>query len=260
MAKNQNNKADKQYKEDIIFFRISSLFIVVCAAIIGIFRLNTNAAKLTFFRTVRNPVYMIVMGVLLLLTGGYAAYVKKKKIDESMRSYSSLNFFSIVLYLVAVSVYWGWFNNPSLWVLVVATIVLALLYMVYHIYDRDFFLFTVANAVFLVTLWGFSIGSLVKTILSALLVVASALCCFGAYKLSAKYRAEKKRKLHFEPTYISFILMIALLVLEIVGGIRTAVDAAGFSSTIGEAVVYGVMFFQYLAGGIYYTIRLIKEA
>lgn len=260
MAKNQNNKADRQYKEDIIFFRISSLFIVACAAIIGIFRLTGDPAKLAFFRTVRNPVYMIVMAALLVLTGGYVAYTKKKKIDESMRSYSSWNFFSIVLYAVGVSIYWGWFDNPSLWVLVVATIVLALLYMVYHIYDRDFFLFTVANAVFLVTLWAFSIGSLVKTIVSALLVVASALCCYAAYKLSAKYRTEKNRKLHFEPIYISFVLMIVLLVLEIVGGIRTAVDAAGFSASIGEAVVYGVMFFQYLAGGIYYTIRLIKEA
>ena len=48
---------------------------------------------------------------------------------------------------------------------------------------------------------------------------------------------------------------MVLLVLEIVGGIRSA-----FGSSIGDAFIYGVLFFQYLAGGIYYTIKLIKEA
>lgn len=251
MAKNQKNKPTNQYKEDIITFRMSSLFVLACAAIVGIFRLTNGHAMLAFYRTVRKPAYIAVMAVLLVLSAAFFLYNKLKKKDESARSYASINYLSIVLYAVGVSFYCGYMNNPSPWVLIVATIGLSLLYMIYHIYERDFFVFSLGNLVFLTTVWAFSVGSLFKAVVSAILVVLSALCCVYAYKLSRK----KSGKLRFEPVYISFLIAVILLVLEIVGGIRSA-----FGSSIGDAFVYGVLFFQYLAGGIYYTIKLIKEA
>jgi len=118
--------------------------------------------------------------------------------------------------------------------------------------------FTLSNLVFLTTVWAFSIGSVFKAIVSGCLVVLSALCCVYSYKQSKKQ--PRGAKLRLEPIYISFLIAMVLLVLEIVGGIRTAVDAAGLGASVGDAFIYGVMFFQYLVGGIYYTIKLIKEA
>lgn len=258
MAKVKKNAPANQYKEDIITFRMSSLFVLACAAIVGIFRLTNGKNMLAFYRLVRTPGYIIAAAVLLAASIGYVIFNKVNKKDESMRSYASLNFLSVVLYGIGVSFYCGWMNNPNPWVLIVATIGLTLLYMVYHIYERDFFIFTLSNLVFLTTIWIFSIGSVFKAVVSGALVVLCALCCVYAYKQSKK--APRGVKLRFEPVYISFLIAVVLLVLEIVGGIRSAVSAAGLGASIGEAFVYGVLFFQYLAGGIYYTIKLIKEA
>lgn len=260
MAKNMSNKAGKQYKEDILFFRMSSLFIVACAAIMGIFRLTNDRMKLQFYRLIHTPVYSVILGLLLCGTAAFFIYNKVKKKDESERTYASINYLSLVLYAVGVSVYWGYMNSPSLWVLVVVTIALTLLYMIYHIYDRDFFLFTLSNLIFLAMIWFFSLGSLFKAVVSGLFVVLAALCCVVAYRMSRKAKEKKHGKLHYEPIYISFLITILLLVLELAGGIHSAVSAAGLGASVGEAFVYGVMFFQYLAGGIYYTIKLIREA
>ena len=258
MAKNKKNTVSNRYKEDIITFRMSSLFVLACAAIVGIFRLNDGKNLLAFYRLVHTTAYTVTVLLLLAASAAYLLYNKINKVDESARSYSSFNFFSVMLYVCGVSFYCGYMNNPSAWVLITATIGLSLLYMIFHIYERDFFLFTLSNLVFLTTVWTFSIGSVFNAIVSGCLVVLSALCCVYSYKQSKKQ--PRGAKLRLEPIYISFLIAMVLLVLEIVGGIRTAVDAAGLGASVGDAFIYGVMFFQYLVGGIYYTIKLIKEA
>lgn len=244
------NKSSQQYKEDIIFFRMSMLFLLTCAAVIGIFRLNGNAIALEFYRMVRNPVYVVA---ILLLFAGSAVYMylnKKNKTDESQRSFASVNYVSVMAYIVGVSFYWGYTASPSTRFILAVTICLPLLYFIYHIYKKDFFVFSLSNFIFLCALWAFSLADIKSAVISAVLVGVSAACCVVSYNCTKKYAGSKDYKYRFELIPISFVITMALIVFDYF------IEVSFITST----VISTIMLFQYLAGGIYYTVKLIREA
>ena len=244
------NKSSNQYKEDIIFFRMSMLFLLTCAAVMGIFKLGSGKAALQFFRVVRNPIYIVI--VLVLLAGSliYMYLNKKNKTDESLKSFSSMNFVSIMAYITGVSFYWGYTSSPSTRFILAVTICLPLLYFIYHIYKKDFFVFSLSNFVFLCALWAFSLASIKSAILSALLVGVSAACCVVSYNCSKKFAGNKDYKYRFELIPISFVITMALIVFDYFITVPFITTSA----------ISTIMLFQYIAGGIYYTVKLIREA
>lgn len=252
MAKKSNNskRAEQQYKEDIIFFRMCSLFILACAAILGIFKLK-NSVSNAFYRLAHTPAFTIAMGIFLLLAVGYWIYCRANRIDESVKSYASINILSVMTCVFAFTLYWGRFGLQANYeMLITLTIALPLLYIVHHIYKKDFFIFTFANLLLLSGMWFFIRRGLLRTVTAALLLAAAAYCCFVAYKSAKKLSETDNYKHSSWPVCISFLITTVLIVL------LTFVKIPFFTHSLS----YTIVFFQYLAGAIYYTIKLIREA
>lgn len=246
MAKNRV-KSTQQFKEDILFFRMSALFILACMAIIGIFNLDGSALGLSFWRLARNPLYLTVVAILLAVSLVYTIICKKNGKDESEKTFSSANYTSVAAYIFLASLYWGFAEKTSPWVLLAATICLTLLYFIYNIYKKDFFLFSASNFIFLVTIWLFSFSGLFYKVLAAVMLAVSAYCCYYCY---SKVKTNSEKGTTVVPVYVSFVIVAALIVFKHFISI----------SYITSGIVTSVMLFQYLIFGIYYTIRLIREA
>lgn len=245
---NKKNKSNKQYKEDVLFFRMSALFIAACIAMIGIFRLNGTHFALDFWRLSRNPAYIAVVAVIFAAALIYALICRKNKKDESEKTFSSLNLLSVASYILVVSLYWGFAQKTSAWALLFATICAMLLYLINNIFKKDFFIFSLSNVIFVAAIWMFSFEGIFYTIIAALVLALSAYMCFYAYK-TEKDNAKKENLCVF-PVYVSFVIAAAIIVFRyfIVSPVLTS------------SLVTAILIFQYIIFGILYTIRLIKEA
>lgn len=249
MAK-KSKKSTQQYKEDVIFFRICSIFLLACAAIIGIFNLK-NTASNAFYRLAHTPAFTIAMGIFLLIAFGYWVYCRMNKIDESEKTYASINILSVVAYAFGFTFYWGrWGLYADFEMLITLTIAFPLLYVIYHIYKKDFFIFSLANLLFISGIWFFVRGGLINTIIAAFILAVSASSCYFAYRSAKQLSASDSYKHSFWPVCASFIISVVLVVL------LNVIKVPFFTHSIS----WTIMFFQYLAGGIYYTIKLIREA
>lgn len=245
----QSKKSTQQYKEDILFFRMSMLFILACAAVIFIFRLK-NTPSNAFHRLAAQPAFLAVLAVPTVLTFVYWVICRKNHKDESERSFSSANYFAVMAYIFLFSLYWGWTLSPRYGTVITLTIALPLLYFIYHIYKRDFFIFSAANLIFLATIWFFNRGGLKYTIAAGVCLALSAYSCYYGYRMSQKYAHTESYRYSFEPISISFLIMVVLVVLLNVLHL----------SFLNVYIVWIVMLFQYLTAGIYYTIKLLREA
>jgi hypothetical protein len=154
-------------------------------------------------------------------------------------------------YVFCFTLYWGRFGlQPNYEMIITLTIALPLLYVVHHVYKKDFFIYSCANLLLLSGVWLYIRGGLLRTAIAALLLAASAYGCFVAYKSAKKLSATDNYKHSSWPVCISFLIAVVLVVL------LTFIKIPFFTHSLS----YTIMFFQYLAGGIYYTIKLIREA
>ena len=73
--------------------------------------------------------------------------------------------------------------------------------------------------------------------------------CFYTYKVSAKLKG-KKDKCIFEPVFFSFVLTVLFISLSKFIGVPFITSSVTMIAIIA----------QYVLGGIYYTVKLIREA
>ncbi len=244
-------KGSTQYKDDIIFFRMSVFFVLCGVAIFFLLRLRdtVDLASDIYIWSKMLP-YRIVSVVLSALSLGCFIFCKVKKIDESERSFSSGNIASVVCYLSGGFLYWGTTYSPRYDALITLTVAFALLYFIYHIFHRDFFAFSVANLVFLSTAWLFTRGGLKFVIASAIALALCAACCYSAYRVSQSLKRKKSKGVRVEPVLVSFLITVVLISLSKFIGVPF----------ITPTVVMLAIIVQYAAFGIYYTVKLIREA
>lgn len=248
ILRSKNRKLSKE-KEDLIFLKLASMFFMACAAIIFILKLNDPTTRgnvaLWFYRLAKNPVYLIIMGVLLAASLAFYIWCKVKKVDESNKTVASINYVSVLSYILASSIYFRYTNDYKMMLFV--TIALALLYFVYYIYRNEFFVFSLSNLINAVALWCFisniTSGKILVKVLALIVMVA-----YLAYVIfqSVKQNDGKEKKL-YAPVFVS-----------------TAIFAAGilcslFVPSITDLTLIAVMVVQYIAAAVIYTIRLIRE-
>ncbi len=252
MAKsNLPKKGDAQYKEDIIFFRMSVFFVLCGAAIFFFLRLRdtVDLASDIYIWSKMLPCRIVAV-VLALLSLCYFVFCKVKRFDESERSFSSGNIASVVCYLSGGFLYWGTTYSPRYDALITLTVAFTLLYFIYHHFRRDFFAFSVSNLVFLSTAWLFTRGGLKFAIASAIALAFCAACCYLAYRVSRSLKRKKSKNCGFEPVLISFLITVVFISLSKFIGV----------SFVTPTVMMLAIIVQYVAFGIYYTVKLIMEA
>lgn len=251
MSKKSSSKKDNQrYKADVLFFRMS-FFVAVC--IFGVvfllqLRDSIDLASDIYILSKRLSA-RIVSIVLALASVGFFAYCRFKGADESEKTFSSGNIASLVCSFVGAFLYWGTTYHPRYDAMITLAVSFTVLYLIYNIYRKDFFAFSVSNLVFLSTAWCFTRGAYKFLILRTLGLVLCVACCYAAFTMSKRIKDKKGKKLRFEPIAFSFLITVVLISLSQFIGIPF----------VSLSLAMNIIIAQYLAFGIYYTVKLIRE-
>lgn len=182
-------------KSDMDFYKMSALFFILCGVLLLILNVSTTLTMrhatgrnmaYELYKLFRSPAYMVVAGILLAASVVWVIVNKVKKVNESGRVMSSVNALALMLYVTAFSLFFGVriVNNAAdCMFALAATIVLALLYYIYKIYHRDFFVFSVENALLALLLYRYWHVYTTRGLVGKVLLVA-AFAAVGAVAVS----------------------------------------------------------------------------
>ncbi len=250
-AKKQINVADKHLKEDIIFFKSSVLFLLLCAAVL--FTLRVDGMSKTFYMMTAsflpyaygNVQLLFIFGVLTVAAAVYYVVCRKNKKDESMSYFSSTNMLCLAAFCEAYC--FTYHIDGSSVKLLVLTFVCGVLYYINKFYNSDVVWYYLFNVLLCYNLWSFfgtaaSSRPALGIVLKAFGVIGIVAVCYFAYK--AKAKAEKSQFIVW-PFAMTAVIFVALAVL------------CGIS-TITTTLAMVVMLVQFIAAGVYYTIKLLK--
>ena len=259
------NRVKENKKEDILFFKMTGMFFIACFLIAFFLRLanaqgrGEDNAALNFYNLCKNPVYLAVLGVLFVLAVVFFIYRKVSRKDEKNKYLASINLVALTGYALFCSVAYTHISQPII-PLLIGTAVLIVLYYIFYIFKRDFFIFSVIAAVFAGILWIFAgkidLGSVIAKVAFAVLGLAACLF-FDLYHRKSAVRkqtteanhgkaARKHASLTFWPCYVLFAVFAVLL----------------FGTPylpLGTLSIMITMLVIFIAAGLFYTIRLIQE-
>ncbi|MBR3996532.1 MAG: hypothetical protein IKI97_14805 [Clostridia bacterium] len=278
MAKNNVKQYDPKLKEDIASFKASSAFIIFCFIIfLTVSKLQNNGPLYNFRNYLDNNIWL-----LLIPFGIFAASValrlvaKTKKRDESYSYFSTRDFLGLSSLFVVYSLTFASTTNIFMYSLVVVGFAVG--YYSKHFFTTDFYAITILNLALAFGLWlAFgNMGSLSwestlattsKILLAAGVVVTVVLVVIFAFAgmISKKKKATgilnntllvygidgKKTpysKLCLAPVFISVVIGIAL------AGILYF-----FPQHLTVLVAEIILLVQYVALGVFYTVRLINQ-
>ena len=259
-------------KSDVDFYKMSSMFFILCAMVLLIMRVSTTLAQrhasglnmaYELYKLFRHPVYIAVVSLLLVASAVWVVVSRVKKTDESLRVLSSVNALAPMLYVAYFSAYFGVkiVNNASDCMFILAvTVVLALLYYVSKIYHQDFLLFSLENALLAGLLYKYwhvytTRGIAGKVLLVIVFAAVGIAASWYIKKNCTKHPSQriKQRSLLFFPYYISLAFWTVFMFIKIS-------DVTGEAPlSINSTTMLTVMLAQYIVFAIVYTIKLIRE-
>ncbi len=253
MPKNFSSKEqEKMYRQDILSFRMSALFILAVIMTVVLFNLRSSILRIEIHSLSRNHTSRIVASCIPVLPIVWFLICKLRKVDESLRLISSANVVCVVTYICALFLYWGTTYHP-LALAFSLTLYLPLLYFIYNMFEKDFFVFSLSNFVFASALYltgitGLTgIARIIVSIAAGVALSLSAFMCYHSYYLSKKFTKNKKYKYTFTPAYISFVLTIVFVSLSNVMNI-----------TFVNQYKWYAFAAQYIIFAIYYIIKFFK--
>ena len=253
MPKNFSSKEqEKMYRADILSFRMSALFILAVIMTVVLFNLRSSILRVEIYSLSRKTVGRIVASCIPVLPIVWFLICKLRKVDESLRLISSANVACVVTYICALFLYWGTTYHP-LPLAFSLTICLPLLYFIYNMFEKDFFVFSLSNFVFASALYLTrttelaGIARIIVIIAAGAALSLSAVMCYHSYRLSNKLIKNKKYKYTFTPVYVSFVLAVVLVSLSNVMNIAFVNQYKWYAFAA-----------QYIIFAIYYIIKFFK--
>lgn len=269
LSQNKKQNASALKKNDMDFYKMSALFFLLCAAVLLILNVSTTitarhatGANMAYelYKLFRSPAYIVVAGLLFAASAVWAIVCRVKKTDESMRVFSSVNAFAIMLYVIGFSAYFGLHivNNPAdCMFALAATIIVGLLYYIAKIYHRDFLVFSVENALLALFLYRYwHIYTTPGIVAKILLIAAFAAAGFAFFRLIAQKTATRtKNGKKYAP--LAFPYFISLIIWAFFMFIKLP-DISG-APLVSSGAMLTVMLVQYIIFAIVYTIKLIRE-
>ncbi len=253
------------------FYKMSGLFLVLCGLVMLLLKVSStltarhnSGRNLAYqmYTLFRHPAYIAVVGVLLVGAIVWFVVSRVRKTDGRYKAFTGTNALFVMLYVAGFSVYFGRrpLNNASDCMFVLAsTLILALLYYIYKIYDSDFLLFSVENALLALLLYRYwhvyTTGGLVGKGLFVVLFVFWGIFLGGRIRkkreaLASVTPAHKQKALLF-PYFVSLAVWTVFMFIKI----RDPYAA----SPVSSGVMLTVLLLQYLFFAIVYTIRRIRE-
>lgn len=263
MSNNIKNKENKkksvkktEKKSQVVLYRLLMVLALDILAIAFFISIKKEASRESFFVFDVLPVLTIVFAALSVVSIGYYAFTKAKHVDISKYICTPAMISGIMLVSLAICLL---YKSVSLQKIVVSLIIVNILYFIYYLYKRSFFIYSLLTAfsyLIIVTLGSVTYFSDKGGFYTALKVTAIVIAlAAGAFVLAAKGKGGKisvgKREISLcEDKFdlIAFAATIGLLVISVV----ISFFAAGFTSYMSI-----VLLMSFLVIAIIYTIKMI---
>lgn len=267
--KNANVISIVERKNEVDFWKKSILFFIIVGIVMFIMSISSslverqasgNNIAFELYNLFRNPVYIAVVAVLFVASAVWLVYSKLiKKQDESLKYFSSLNAFLIMLYVVFFSLYFGirLVNSAvDCTYMLALTVALAIVYYASKMYHRDFLVYTVETFILAFLLYKYwHVYTIPGIVGKVLLIIAFAAVgvVFGSYfkKYTSRAVNIKKFTALFYPYWISLAIWSVFMFIKIYNPASVAV--------INLATMLTILLVQYIIFAIVYTIKLIRE-
>ena len=267
--KNINTLSPASRKSEVYFWKKSILFFAFVGIVLFIMSVSSslverqssgNNLAYEMYNLFRSPLYIAVVAVLLVASAVWMLHTKIiKRQDESLRYFSSLNAFLIMLYVSGFSLYFGirLVNSAEACTFILAlTVALAIVYYVSKMYHPDFLLYTVETfllALLLYRYWHiYTLAGIIGKLLLIAAFAAVGIVFTGIFKKRTSRAVNNKRITALcYPYWISLGLWTVFMFIKIH-------DPAGIA-VINLATMLTLLLVQYIVFAIVYTIRLIRE-
>lgn len=252
-------------KGDIDFYKGAGVFAIVCVFVLLVLNMQgsqiesiSSGKDLTynFYAFCHTPLFYVL--AVLAVAGSVCWFVfsKVKKVDESMRIFTSTNCLSLVLYLGFFTACFGLReSSTNHGFFIGATIALAVVYYISKFYNADFVIYSIVTGVLAATvqLWALLFDTpyvLIKAAIIAAAVVAVVVFKTKISKL--KVTKQTKSKFLVFPCYVVIALGAVFLFWRGFPFLQQMLFLNRDSMLIG-------LFAQYIVFAIVYTVRRIKD-
>ncbi|MBO7148594.1 MAG: hypothetical protein J6V93_01935 [Clostridia bacterium] len=210
----EKKRAAAQEKETRLMYKFICIVCLATLGIIAVMKIRENGVNTVNFLNAQLPI-VIGCAVLTLAAAVNLIIHKVKKINENERVITSVSLFAAALGALLLFASYSFIDIGYDRARIIAIIVVALLYFVYHIYDALFFTTSVQCA-----LGVLAVSVLAKTSLHIALRVAGsvaviALCTLGAVLLARALAGKDSSVVKNYKFYIMSAIVIAGVLLSL---------------------------------------------
>lgn len=248
---------DARLKEDIASFKSSVAFLLFCA-VIFFTATNLQYTSSSLYMPIwlfinNNPWIMLIPIVLFGLSLFWNYRMRKLNKEEGYSYFASGDAIAVTSFILAFVL--AFMMTYSVAILISVTVAFALCYYAIKLFSKDFMLCTFMNTALALLIWiigGKSLTTGALAITSRTVYIAlSAITVLGVLAIVIMILAGKikiKGKGSYVPVIISFVIGAALCaVLAFMPGL------------ISMIVAEIILLVQYVALGVYYTVRLLNQ-
>lgn len=255
------NRSDKRASraQDYVVNKLLCVFTIAFLLVLGLMNVSRMMSRadsfVAMFRAM--PYLVVAFGVLTVLSIVWAVVEKVKAVDTSYRLITGKHFAYIFAFCTLCAALLAFsFNKDMLTFLYVLIPVVAVLYIVFYSYPRDFFLIAVSACLGAIAVWvlaGLKTGALYLTLLYVLSALAllvwlvAVVLTISAHKNGGKVFGKDffSANALYALMYVTYALVLAAVAVAVLLG-----------NTVLYYAAFGLVGYLVLVG-IFYTVRQI---
>ena len=237
-------KKEQLKLEDVKFYRLMVEFILSVFIVYGVIQAGNN--KIYIAGEIA-PILILVSGIIFAATAVWAVFSKMRGRDEKYKVITSAGLFGNAAVLFFSCAHFRLFMKPD--VLLLSLIIAALLYFVYSIYSKNFFIYSLSAGAGFMALLHANIDSDILVPFANVLVYVSQALAFAIPLAAAVYAAVMLSRRTLSGKVAVSVIVAALIILA--GAVLTLLYPV--------AVVYTefTLLAVYLITAVSYTVKLM---
>ena len=264
-------------KSDIDFYKMTGVFALACIFVLLALKMQNSRIErivsgkdltYNFYMFCKTPLFAVISAVALIGTVAWFVVCKVKKINESKSLFTSTNCLVLVGYLVFFTLCFGIREgSTNHGFFIVATIIAATLYYISKLYNIDFVMYSVVTSFFAaaIGLWAMMFETAFVILKLVIIALGIAVCVIFNKKInSLKISKRKKETFLTFPIYIPLVFGSVFLFWAYFQNLpffRSSEVLLSIQKLIflNRNTMLIILFVQYIAFAIVYTIRRIKD-